>query len=144
MLSQRLGLRFTSHKLSVSWGHTDREMGVNSGHPQCRLIEDNNTPILIRTQTRGRPTKSVCMIVGVSECRHAHAYVNMTHDASVRTRITAHLYNLCLLSFRPVDQNKAAERICICSHVDGGWILDLKYRAFIAHNAQCSSEHRWS
>lgn len=64
-LSQRLGLRFTSHKLSPSWEHADREMGVNNGHPQCRLIEDNNTATLIRTQTRRLPTQSVRVIVCV-------------------------------------------------------------------------------
>lgn len=134
-LSQRLGLRFTSHKLSVSWGHADRGMGVNNGHPQRGLIEDNNTPILIRTQTRGRPTKSARMIVCVSECRHAHAYMNMTHDASMRTHISTHLYNLCLLSFGPVDQNKAAERLYMqpC-----GWRLNSGFKMQGVYRSQCT------
>ena len=58
-------------------------MGVNYGHPPRRLIEDNNTPPLIRTQTGEMPAKSVCRVcvcvcVCVIEHRHAHAYVNVT------------------------------------------------------------------
>lgn len=109
-------------------------MGVNNRHPQCRLIEDNNTPTLIRTQTRELPTKSVRMIVCVSLRRHAHAYVNVTHDAGMRTRVSTHLYNPCPLTSMPVDQNKAAEGLYMqpC-----GWRLNSGFKKQGNYGSQC-------
>lgn len=80
-LSQRLGLRFTFHKLSVSFECVDREMGVNNGHPQRRLIEDNNTPTLIRTQMSETPTeicvRMLCVLVNTGMLMHTWMW--LTH-----------------------------------------------------------------
>lgn len=36
------------------------------------------------------------------------------------------------------------QRVCICSHADGDWILDSNCRTIRAWNAPYNPEHRWS
>lgn len=71
-------------------------------------------------QGKCQKNRHVC----VCECRHAHAYVNVTHNASMRTHTSTHLNNLCLLLGQWIRIK--LQSVCICGHVDGGWILGFK------------------
>lgn len=96
-----------------------------------------------RLSLRHGRQKSVPMNVCVSKCLHAHAYMSVTCNASTRTCTSTHLYNPCLLRLGQWIWIKL-QRVCICSHVDGGWILDSNCRVIMAWNAQRNPEHRWS
>lgn len=53
------GLPLTNYQCH---GYTQKMgLGETRGHPQCRLIEDNNTATVIRTQARELPAKSARM-----------------------------------------------------------------------------------
>lgn len=134
--THRLGLRFTSHKPSVSREHA--EMGVNNGYPRVRrLIGDNNTPTLISTRTRETLAKSVCMIACAGMFVHTWMWLTMPAWGFAYPHIC--IIPVCFSLGQRIGVK--LQRVCICSHVDGGWVLDLQL--WLAMHS-VAPKHRWT